>query len=158
MAGAGSEPPLSVALSRVRECMCEEHRGRASALVDATFAHVYPPDPADRGAMLRKGIGALVAGGTLIAIGFGSLFWSPEVARYVGPRLFVPGGLTLGGAAWYLLRAWRPEKPLVLEQSECWECSERIRSAGEGLVCERCDHPIHARCKQRHFRVAHPTA
>ena len=83
--------PLCGSLASARARSVADKRPRMS---DATFAHAYPPDPADRGAMLRKGIGALVAGGTLIAIGFGSLFWSSEVARY-GVRFFVPGGLTL---------------------------------------------------------------
>jgi hypothetical protein len=113
------------------------------------------PEPVERRAMLRAGVPSLAIGGLLVASAIGSLLWSGGAAYAL--RLLIPGGAALGYGAWHVLRAWRPEPEPVLERSECWECSERIRSAAEGAFCDLCSHPVHTRCKRKHDRVLHPT-
>jgi len=107
-----------------------------------------------RGALL-KGAAALV-GGLVAVVGlFVGLVVLERPSGGLWRLAFGPGVYGVAYGAWTIVRTLRPERPPVVEQSTCWECSARIVSAADGTLCATCGRPLHLRCRGSHAKLAH---
>ena len=119
-------------------------------MYDAFDPDKVPKPPRER---LLWGLGTMLLGIGLVAFAIFKIVSGDGSSMSVRGLSFAPALIAWG--AWTALRAVRPEKPAVLEESKCWECTESIEDAKTGLFCPECSRPIHTRCQQTHAKLAH---